>query len=451
MPFTEFFVTPGSSASINNGGGPGLGTNDGPVDTNADCSTNPGGTTITSSAGSWANSAVGDWVNFDPAVTADRARITDIAGAVLTVTPAVTGSASSKTCNVGGAFDKVQDALDAIDRATTDFRNAAGDQIRINIKSGTYDETIDIDTNNGLLTDYILLQGYGTNPGDNPTSRPTITNTTTDGVATIKWTGATLYYEFRDLIFDNTPTAPLATLWVNGARYAIFRRCHIKGKFSDGLIFSANYCVFYDCELEHQGTGYCFNETEVLTLIGCEIHGGNNATYGNGRVGSANRFEFCVFRDTVAGPGVYHELATRKNSHFNGCLFYNNATDGLKCNAEVISVVNCGFVDNGGYGINVIGGTVAGKNNGFHANTSGDVTGDYNSENDVLDPNDPRFASPASPPSDFSLGIDSPWKAAGFPGTIQSGRWTGSLDIGPAQRKEPASVKLAGDGGGLVG
>ena len=104
MPHTEFYVTKGSSVSDTNGGGPNLGTNDGPIVTKTNCSSDGAGTTVTNDdADGWGTAAADDWICFDTAGTKDFARITNVAVDALTVTPAVALSAGGKTVNVNGA------------------------------------------------------------------------------------------------------------------------------------------------------------------------------------------------------------------------------------------------------------------------------------------------------------------------------------------------------------
>lgn len=359
---------------------------------------------------------------------------------------AFSGDLTSEAVNIGGAWLTVQNAFDLVDIATIDWRNAASDDAFLNIKAGTYDEAIDVDTNNGVAGSRIGMGGFTSSPRDG--GRATIDNNSGGAsTGTLKTSAAKGFYDFRDLILDNTLATPYITLWPT-APGGIFRRVKVTGRTTSlAAVWDTDSCTYFDCELildAGSGTGFVVNCNNFNYFNGCLFRGGRNATNGNVLGNLANKFVYCVFRDSVAGPGI---LVDDVGQTFDHCLFQNNAASGIKHTAAIAgtptAVVNCGFVNNGAFGIDVTGGAVHGAANGFFSNTSGTTNGDYVDELGLDQTGDPLFTNEGA--DDFSIAFASPWTGAGWPGTPLHANWTSYPDIGPVQRQETAG------GGGAPG
>ena len=164
MAFTEFFITNGSAVANTNGGGPRLGTNDGPIYTTADATVAAGTPTIiTDNTGTpWNGCLADDWVCWDTAGVKEFRRIVSILGANATMSAAMTAGAN-KAANVGGAW-----AGDlALTFITTSFVNAAGNPPRLNIKGpATYTLTAARTFPAGTITIPITIEGYTSTVGD---------------------------------------------------------------------------------------------------------------------------------------------------------------------------------------------------------------------------------------------------------------------------------------------
>lgn len=164
MPRTEFYITGGSSKSDVNGGGPRLGTNDGPVYTTADATVAGGTPTIiTDNTGSpWSGAQADDWVCWDSAGVKEFRRIVSISGTDATMSSSMTAGAN-KNVNVGGAWSTDL----ALTFVTTSFVNAAADAPRLNIKSNA---SITLSaartTATATITVPITIEGYNSAVGD---------------------------------------------------------------------------------------------------------------------------------------------------------------------------------------------------------------------------------------------------------------------------------------------
>lgn len=329
MAYTEFYVTKGASAANTNGGGPSLGANDGPVDTANNCSSNAAGTTITDDdSGTWPNSSVGDWVCFDTAGSKDFARITNIAGSVLTVTPAVTGSASSKTTNVGGAWATVDHAASTV---TTSFVNAASDPPRVNIKSGTYSEAVTND-NSGAKGNPIRFEGYGTSAGDYGTP-PLIDGNTGD----VWKTGGCDFITLVNLRLE-TSTANKKALW---------------NQYSGG---NSSQNTFIDLTLQAgsgaSGIGYYDNgySTDVhLLRVHVKSSGGDGFRTTQG---AYTVFESCT-SDDAGGHAFSVDNGWAEHIFFVNCVANSPTTDGFYfVDADCLAVMShCTVWDAGSDGV----------------------------------------------------------------------------------------------------
>ena len=440
MAYADFVITKGSAASDVNGGGPNLGVNDGPVDASNDCTSDGAGTSITdNNAGGWATASVDDWICFDTAGTKDFARITNITGEVLTVTPAVALGAANKNVNVGGAWSTWQHGIE--DTITTGFVNSAADPPRINIK---YSATAWSDNSimpPAMSVDIpLMIEGYETTFGDGcPNGNRPKNVATTSNCIVISSVGSARYLTVKNLYIERTSGNGI---YLYGPDYLNFSNIYIKvstgtgvhgqgrtGNYWEGcyveksgdgpcwtLIYGGQFaCV--DCVAKGGTNGWVVDAGEDLSLVGCIGYGqSGDIVYYNNFAGIVKN---CVFHGSTGGSGIRYVDNTA--GVVSNCIFYDNNQYGIECDGPGNLVLR-----NNAYGAN----GVAATKNAPSAVGTATLTGD-------------PFTNAAS--GDFSLndtaGAGAACRAAGFPGALIHGG-TGFLDIGALQHED------AGGGGG---
>ncbi len=396
MAYTEFYVTKGSSVADTNGGGPSLGTNDGPVKTNTNCSSDVAGTTITDDdAGGWAGASDNDWICFDTAGSKDFARITNISGNDLTVTPAVTGSASGKTVNVGGAWATVDHATDTV---TTSFVNGSSDSPRINIKyeSGVaYAEEVDL-PNSGTAAIPITIEGYETTAGDRSSNLSLIQPASVVGNGVFTSTSGKDF-----LVLCNLKVVSVTSHreGFNGVSdYTFFHRLWIEttGGTGHGIYNTGTYCAAILCYADTSGDG--FDIGQYATFIAC--YSKDAGRYGF-QVKGFSRAICCIvdtpaddcFRDVSYGSTVF------------GCVGYKSTagSGAVTSSREGQVFINNIFAENNQYGIEKGAAfeQLFEDYNAFYFNNQGEVLNVPNrGANDVTLSGDP-FTDAAN--KDFSL------------------------------------------------
>jgi hypothetical protein len=118
VAYTEFFVTQGTGRSAENGGGPRLGSNDGPIFTSSSATGGiaPNDDQITVPGG-WPGTIVGDWVTFKWGGTnyhtAIITKFNAALGNVAFISPKLPAGAQGQlgSVRVGGAWDNLQNAF----------------------------------------------------------------------------------------------------------------------------------------------------------------------------------------------------------------------------------------------------------------------------------------------------------------------------------------------------
>lgn len=205
----------------------------------------------------------------------------------------------------------------------------------------------------------------------------------------------------------------------NGPQLSL-TNCEIDNNDDDGINVGSSsiHCRCHGCDI-HDNGGSGLSNHGVFILTFCNIYGNTSR-------------------------GVSWDQATSQGSIIN-CNIHDNGADGVyihNVDNEQLILLNSNITKNGGYGIN----PQATYDNfwvdycnfgtGSTANTSGDINdgGLTTSQGDNNLAVDPQFTDAAN--GDFSIGTN--LKAAGSPGAFPSGNSTGYLDIGAAQRQEPA-------------
>jgi len=444
---TNFYVTGGTAADNTNGGGPRLGTNDGPTyeltgggGAGATSTDNGADTNIEDlNNGAWGDTQVDDWLCFDTADTRQFARVKAIdVGAdtdVITVTPQLTQLAD-RSCSVCGAWETIDHACATLD--STNFYNAAGNPITTWIKGDSYPELATIDNvGTGVLP--ITLEGYKTTEGDGEsqvfTDLPTMDGGDANDYGIRSGVGAVSLY------------------WIIK---------HIYVKDSTGVAFIGSTSTD-DCVLIHNkasgGAGWGIQGDNNIVVIGCEISdnaGGGidvdtdciiiaNEVFGNGNVGilTANTF------GAVIGNLVYDHATNNIAMNQAGVVMFNtvdgvfddnNASVGIFTGLVLPKVVACNLIHdcNVPISISAESGMVIGWYNFWnelHSGNTNYIEGDGDSAEAA---NFPNFTNEGA--SNYQPTATSTVNGAAGPATLPAGLTTTNRAIGAA---EPATASGA--------
>ena len=447
MAYAEFYVTKGASAADTNGGGPNLGANDGPVLTltNVDAVDIGGGlfTLENKDNTGWSTTAVDDYVCWDTAGTKEFARVTGLAvgddSDVISVYPmvSITPGVGGKTVNVGGAWATVDFAASNV---TINFRNAAGDGPRVNVKynAAAYEETVTMDSA-GTTAIPIVFEGYETTAGDGCPNgnRPSIS--TTDHLIV----NARNFIYVRNFALS-TATNSKYCIYNTGA-YCYFVNCTMTASAASAVGFysSGGDCFVLNCISQNCG-GYGYRLSTHNVAIGCQsLHNG--------------------------GYGMYFASSGIVVAH---CILHGNADDNIYttgCPSLVINNVLDGSTGGSGFrtadptnGTPLLFGNVITDNNqyGIECSAAAACEEDYNAlrgngvaarlnvvtagAHDVTLTADPYVAAGTNFALNATAGGGAACRAAGFPGTLAGGVNIGYTDIGALQHED------AGAGGGAV-
>ena len=464
MAFTEFCAKSGGS-NLNSGTRTGNSTEPG---TSAD---------FTYASGSWVSAtgvftpasgdpsadgvAVGDFAS----IYADGATVTTLVGRVTavsstTITVSTTAKAgsttdgtSNRTLKIGGAWQGPNGtSFFPFTLATlASLANAAAEMPRMNIKAGTYSMT----GTAGSITNAgpFKVQGYTTAYGDG--GRPVIDG----GASGSHYTMVTLTCTntfWQDLAFTRSgATGTGISFWTNSSNTKWFRCVWyaFRGNpyFADGII---EECEFYGNNIGNQ----------TSAAGGARIDGGfvrrsifhdntdNGCTCYSGNVS----FVDCIFESNSKHGLHLTETGSGSIQRAIGCDFYNNTSDGLRNSNSTgtaqLTIENCNFVKNGGYGFNANGagrriGTMmnCGYGSGTQANTSGmtNGTGDLDISGAVTYASDSTpWQDPAN--GDFRISLAAAKGAGRGSFTQTASSYAGTIgypDIGAAQ--------AAASGGGI--
>ena len=442
---TEFYVTKGTSASDVNGGGPSLAANDAPVDTEANCSSDGAGTSVTNDdADGWAGSSVDDWICFDTAGAKDFARITNIAGDVLTVTPAVTINQAAKTVNVGGAWATIDHAASTV---TTSFVNAAGSPPRVNVKydAVAYTETVTTD-NTGSAQVAISFEGYEATAGDGcPTPNlPQITGNWVFGVGddymhvgyfkivttangTSSMSGAPVYCVLHNLHLKATGTATARGCSATGGNYNQLIHIYVEQATNEGLHLNSGHTHVIGCYIQAAGTYGIYlglnggiNSVIANTIIDAP---GDDCLYAHDEAGLVVN---CTFYGSVAGSGInWRDSDEESGLVVINTILYGNNQYGVELNAA---------------------GRECLRNNAFGGNGVGAVDGNvrFNAEAITLTGDPFTNAAGHDLSLDATAGEGAACRNLAWPIDFRGSSTTSYLDLGAADHVDPAG------GGGTV-
>jgi hypothetical protein len=334
---------------------------------------------------------------------------------------------------------------------------ASGDTIAV--QTGTYTITATLNITQANL----LIQGYGTTPGDNGTA-PLITTATNSTV--IFNTGSTNSgtQTFQNLSLSNTAGTSASCIWqlsAHGTTQAwVFVNCTFNGfsvaiDSSDGTPDDVAFISIINCLIENStsvGLAWGGNNFGALCIFGSTFK--NNARHLN----IGNDIPVTITQTIFAGSTSSFGLNMDSNDAtvFDSCTFFGNvnssATVGFTSGNTFFALTNNIFYGNTGPGLAVISptgnglirGLASSCNNAFGGNTGGN--GWPGSTGDVALTANP-FTNSSS--GDFSLnstsGGGAACKGAGFPGAFPGGTSTGHIDIGAVQ-----SSSGGGGGGGNV-
>jgi len=341
MAYTDFFVTHGSSAANTNGGGPRLGTNDGPIYTtsNSTVSAEDTVTIVDNSGNNWSGVAVDDWICWDTAGVKEFRRVDTIApdedATKITISAAATAG-SSKTTNVGGAWATIDFAASTM---STTFINNASDPPRTNIKNdGNYTEKVTFDYG-GSSTINLFFEGYTTTVGDG--GKPYINYTVS---------GNTLYHNkyyvnLKNLRINGTTNSgtlnPLNMYTTSGYSQIV------------GVEVSATYMTCISCRGIHIFFENCSvyggpsnTRTGMIAyaggccFIGCYAYGHFGTVFENYYNGVGNTsiiIDRCINAATCT-TGFY--VAYAGNKVFN-CINWGTATNAFLIDSYHTHFINC--------------------------------------------------------------------------------------------------------------
>ncbi len=391
--------------------------------------TNGAGTGLSSVTGGFTAAMVGNIINITAGTgfTPGWYEITAYADTNnVTIDRSAGASASSGTGYIGGARAVPTDAF---------FEQLTAGNI-VYFKIGTYTLTENIITAStvGTAADPVVVEGYNSARGDNPTgdNRPTIVASTYD------WrfvgSGNNTYMTFRNLIVTSINSNGAFYLYA----YATVENC--KAIQSSASAYNAFYIASGFVKIINSEAvstnGNAIDARGYSEIIGCYIHDSSVGIYTYGSVililhniidtcttgiygGDTNYFNKAVMNNTIYNctTGISVTVAER------GWLVANNIIDSCTTGASWSSEVKNSWWDY----------------NNWHNNGT-DVSNVTKGDNALA--LDPQFTDAAN--GDFSIGTN--LKAQGFLGVFPGSLSTGYLDVGAAQRQEPGipGIKIKG-------
>jgi len=339
------------------------------------------------------------------------------------------GWADDLVCNVGGAFDTLQNAKDNIDATS----------YNVHIYSNkSADALIDIDGNCGSIANksQLFLIGFGTLPED--------------GVQVTHTNKGFVFGAVKNVFMENFTVANLDTAGFyndNSSALGItLKNCHVNtntdtGHIDSGFYFDAGTAIVcIDCTANNLGAdgfhAHASNFGSALKLINCRAW---NCAVGfdTGGYTAMSTLVGCIAYDNDLQGFATGSV---DSVYCINCVSYNNGSQGFEtesANGRGASVyIDCIAKDNTGTGFKSTAGAMPRLLNCCSHGNGTEFDATFSTDNKVLFDcieTDPLFVDAAS--DDFRLLPGSPCSHAGKDG----------LSIGKEQRKQyPMRIKLEG-------
>jgi len=411
-------------------------------------------------------------------------------------TAVTTGVGASGTGNIGGSL-----SLNSSSDSTWFAQTQAGNMVWI--KNGSFTLGQAVSAFNGGTQAPIVIAGYNTSRGDNPTgsNRPTIANgantltTGTNvwlkniiftgtgvGIVSLGASGLAVNCKFS----NNSTTAARSCLTVNGANTTIWN-CEVisyRGiAISQGSSAHVEGCYIHDSDIGIKNSGavasvYINNiisdnvtaaiqissaDTAVTTVWNCTLYGAENKR-GTGISLATGTTLFRVLNSIVYGftTGISHADTTQTVSYDDYNAFFNNTADAsgwtkgsndIALNPSFSSVAQIT-----GTGVSTSGSVLTDNSANFStvtdnvdfvyisAMTGGNGTGKYliTGHTNTTITTDLALGSGSGVSYQITTGhnfaVGTNMKAVAFPGLFQAGLTTGYMDIGAVQREGGTST-----------
>jgi len=363
-----------------------------------------------------------------------------------TATMDATGGTGTCTSNLGGAHGTLA-------QLNTDLGLTANITQWGFVKANstyTVASGVSFNPNDNTKGTAINVNGYTTNRGDS--GQATVQATSTGfTIITITNNNALNNFTFRNFILDcnSQTTSSGLTFSANGNSAANLKIENCKGAFGFSFNTFSDLVGRNILVTNYTGAGAAFLMGQTVTgtemCFWCVAVG--NAAIGF-QISGPGTCVSCISANNT-GPGSDGFQLTSSSvtsTALLGCVAYGNGRDGIRFTGDASSgsselmILNSVIYGNAGFGFNNTGVTggpsaygVVLDYTGFGANTSGATNNQTQGAHDVTLSGDP-FVNGAS--NNFALnntaGAGTALRAAGFPGTLQTGG-TGFLDIGALQ------------------
>ena len=413
-------------------------------------------TQCTSALAPFTSAHVGNIINITSGTgfTVQRVQILSVAGVTATCDKSLGTTASvGGNGKLGGCLATIGGGSGALTLAV------AGNTIFVKA-TATYSISSGLSlTNSGSSALAICLIGYNATRGDNGM----VTVQATAGIGNC-FTLNQNYWRLYNLVADangQTTTGCFSSAGGNLILGNCIAKNFTTGRY--GFQFTNNYQKAFDCwatgglsgaTAAFGSTGGSSNEADFDSCVAI----GNACTgFVLSDVGGST-CDYCISANNTGASSDGFQVTTGATiaDRLKHCLSYGNGRDGLRFTAaggpDAASVLNCIFVNNGGFGINsattnwAVGPAATQpyllliNYNFYFGNSSGSYNNLPAGQNDIAGTGDPTVAGASG---NFVLnntaGAGAACRAAGFPGVLQSGG-TGFSDIGALQHQDSPAV-----------
>lgn len=371
-------------------------------------------------------------------------QVTAVVAGVATITPAAGSAASTCTANLGGSLLTIAAAHAGVTAQNT-----------INIKGpGTYALAVSLTVPNGLTG--LNYSGYQATHGDEGT-KPLIT-TSVNGLTIFANVGiGTSQIMLDNLSLSSTAGSPGNGIEATSRTWPglLLRNCKLSG-FAVGIL-GDNGVPFYLLGLQMFNTEITATTTAAVQLQTGAIYGSwIHDNLGDGWVSSGitanGTFGLMTITRTILANNVNAVNLTTSSAttlYAQENTIAGNSGDGIHVSGSmhppIIGLVNNIIYGNGGFGLNILSGTLQNgpgmnQTNGYGANTSGATSGGVSTGVGSVAFTSTPFTNAAI--ADYSLNNTAGGGAlaqnAGFPGLIGGSGSTGFPALGAIQNKSSA-------------